>query len=75
LTAPAAHRDPAEEGFKEEGEEGGGEGVPLHGATICVYGGGEAVRGNVVGGRDAVEVCARLYKWWGAYRVGECVET
>jgi hypothetical protein len=51
--------------FAEEGTYGGGEGVSLQGATINVDGGGGAVRGNVFGRRDAVEVFAGVDKGGG----------
>jgi hypothetical protein len=34
--SPAAHREPAEEGFEEEGKYEGVEGVPLQGATVIM---------------------------------------
>jgi hypothetical protein len=70
--SPAAHREHAEEGFAEEGKEEGGEGVPLQGATVNVDGGGGAVWGDTIGGRDTLKFFAIVDKCGGAHIVGAC---
>jgi hypothetical protein len=61
----AAHREASEEWFEEEGKEEGGGGVPLQGSAVNVEGGGGAVRGDVVCGRDPVELFACVDKGGG----------
>jgi hypothetical protein len=54
-----------DESFEEEGKLEGGEGVPMQGASVSVYGGGGAVCGDVIGGGDTVELFASVDKGGG----------
>jgi hypothetical protein len=49
----------------EQGKHEGGEGVPLQGATVNVDGGVGAVKGDIIGGGDTVELFASVDKGGG----------
>jgi hypothetical protein len=58
----AADCETSEEWLEKEGEEEGGKGVSVKGATVDVDGGDGAVWGDIVGGGCTVELFGCVYK-------------